>query len=91
MNAVPNQIRKMIQKESYFLCRSRCRLLPHRSQLRVRIKRLRRGVIHNILAPTILKLSRVLDALDANDPRPEERGFAAPPINRTNRPQTRRN
>ena len=68
VRAVPNQIRKMIQKRSYFSRRSSSRLLLHRSQLLVRIKRLRRGVIHNMLAPTILKLSRVLNAND----RPRE-------------------
>jgi len=30
VRAVPNQIREMIQKESYFLCRSSSRFLPHR-------------------------------------------------------------
>ena len=61
--AVPNQISEMIQKESYFLCRSSCSLLPHRLQFLCRTNRLRSGVIPDILAPTILN-HRVIDTND---------------------------
>ena len=52
--AVPDQISEMIQKESYFPCSSSCRLLPHRLQFLDRTKRLRRRVMRDILALTIL-------------------------------------